>query len=81
MPNDEMNDYLQILRDIGVRTMRLMTNNPSKYVGLKGYGLAISGRVPLLTPITIHNQRYLETKRQKMGHVYGPENSTSSGDA
>ncbi|PSS26194.1 GTP cyclohydrolase-2 like [Actinidia chinensis var. chinensis] len=62
----------QILRDLGVRTMKLMTNNPSKYIGLKGYGLAISGRVPLLTPITKENKRYLETKRAKMGHVYGP---------
>ncbi|XP_031385829.1 bifunctional riboflavin biosynthesis protein RIBA 1, chloroplastic-like isoform X2 [Punica granatum] len=71
----------QILRDIGVRTMRLMTNNPSKYAGLKGYGLAISGRVPLLTPITAQNRRYIETKRQKMGHVYGPENGASSSAA
>ncbi|XP_077231610.1 bifunctional riboflavin biosynthesis protein RIBA 1, chloroplastic-like [Tasmannia lanceolata] len=63
----------QILRDLGVRTMKLMTNNPSKYIGLKGYGLSISGRVPLLTPITKENQRYLETKRSKMGHIYGGE--------
>lgn len=61
----------QILRDLGVRTMKLMTNNPAKYIGLKGYGLAISGRVPLSTPITKENKRYLETKRTKMGHVYG----------
>ncbi|KAJ8453055.1 hypothetical protein Cgig2_014818 [Carnegiea gigantea] len=61
----------QILRDLGVRTIKLMTNNPAKYVGLKGYGLAISGRVPLTTPITKENKRYLETKRLKMGHVYG----------
>ncbi|XWS39761.1 hypothetical protein CRYUN_Cryun18bG0082200 [Craigia yunnanensis] len=61
----------QILRDLGVRTMKLMTNNPSKYSGLKGYGLAIAGRVPLVTPITKENKRYLETKRAKMGHVYG----------
>ncbi|XP_077251200.1 bifunctional riboflavin biosynthesis protein RIBA 1, chloroplastic-like [Tasmannia lanceolata] len=60
----------QILRDVGVRTMKLMTNNPSKYIGLKGYGLSIVGRVPLLTPITKENHRYLETKRSKMGHVY-----------
>lgn len=53
--------------------MKLMTNNPSKYTGLKGYGLAVSGRVPLLTPITKENERYLETKRSKMGHVYGLE--------
>ncbi|XP_059432126.1 bifunctional riboflavin biosynthesis protein RIBA 1, chloroplastic-like [Corylus avellana] len=63
----------QILQDVGVRTMRLMTNNPAKYVGLKGYGLAIIGRVPLLTPITMENKRYLETKREKMGHIYGSE--------
>ncbi|KAL2477456.1 Bifunctional riboflavin biosynthesis protein RIBA 1 [Forsythia ovata] len=61
----------QILRDLGVRTMKLMTNNPAKYSGLKGYGLAVAGRVPLLTPITKENKRYLETKRAKMGHVYG----------
>ncbi|GFP86782.1 bifunctional riboflavin biosynthesis protein riba 1 chloroplastic, partial [Phtheirospermum japonicum] len=61
----------QILRDLGVRTMKLMTNNPAKYIGLKGYGLAVSGRVPLVTPITMDNERYLETKRAKMGHVYG----------
>ncbi|XP_023551569.1 bifunctional riboflavin biosynthesis protein RIBA 1, chloroplastic-like [Cucurbita pepo subsp. pepo] len=63
----------QILRDLGVRTMRLMTNNPAKYVGLKGYGLTVSGRVPLVTPITKDNKKYLETKRAKMGHVYGLE--------
>lgn len=64
---------VQILRELGVRTMKLMTNNPMKYTGLKGYGLSIVGRVPLLTPITGDNKRYLETKRLKMGHVYGPE--------
>lgn len=63
----------QMLRDLGVRTMKLMTNNPAKYIGLKGYGLAVGGRVPLLTPITKDNRRYLETKRAKMGHVYGLE--------
>ncbi|KAF9678904.1 hypothetical protein SADUNF_Sadunf07G0084600 [Salix dunnii] len=63
----------QILRDLGVRTMKLMTNNPSKYVGLKGYGLAVAGRAPLVTPITMENKRYLETKREKMGHVYGSD--------
>ncbi|KAJ4842278.1 Monofunctional riboflavin biosynthesis protein RIBA 3, chloroplastic [Turnera subulata] len=63
----------QILRDIGVRTMRLMTNNPAKFTGLKGYGLAVIGRVPVLTPITEENRRYLETKRTKMGHIYGSD--------
>ncbi|OMO84900.1 3,4-dihydroxy-2-butanone 4-phosphate synthase, RibB [Corchorus capsularis] len=66
----------QILRDLGVRTMKLMTNNPAKYSGLKGYGLEIAGRVPLVTPITKENKRYLETKRAKMGHVYGVDFSS-----
>ncbi|KAK6234790.1 hypothetical protein SCA6_010127 [Theobroma cacao] len=63
----------QILRDIGIQTMRLMTNNPAKFTGLKGYGLAVIGRVPVLTPITEENKRYLETKRTKMGHIYGSD--------
>ncbi|GFP82362.1 monofunctional riboflavin biosynthesis protein riba 3 chloroplastic [Phtheirospermum japonicum] len=63
----------QILHDIGVHTMRLMTNNPAKFTGLKGYGLAVVGRVPVLTPITEDNKRYLETKRIKMGHIYGSD--------
>ncbi|KVI03595.1 3,4-dihydroxy-2-butanone 4-phosphate synthase, RibB [Cynara cardunculus var. scolymus] len=63
----------QMLRDIGVQTMRLMTNNPAKFTGLKGYGLAIVGRVPVLTPITDENRRYFETKRTKMGHIYGSD--------
>ncbi|XP_065865317.1 monofunctional riboflavin biosynthesis protein RIBA 3, chloroplastic [Euphorbia lathyris] len=63
----------QILRDIGVRTMRLMTNNPAKFTGLKGYGLAVIGRVPVLTAITEENKRYLETKRVKMGHIYASD--------
>ena len=45
--------------------MRLMTNNPAKFTGLKGYGLAVVGRVPVMTPITEENKRYLETKRQR----------------
>lgn len=62
-----------MLRDVGVHTMRLMTNNPAKFTGLKGYGLAVVGRVPVMTPITDDNKRYLETKRVKMGHVYGSD--------
>lgn len=53
--------------------MRLMTNNPAKFTGLKGYGLAVIGRVPVMTPITDENKKYLETKRTKMGHVYGSD--------
>ncbi|XP_062222994.1 probable bifunctional riboflavin biosynthesis protein RIBA 2, chloroplastic [Phragmites australis] len=68
----------QILGDLGVRSMKLMTNNPAKYSGLKGYGLSIAGRVPLITPITSENRKYLETKRTKMGHVYGLANGQVS---
>lgn len=53
--------------------MKLMTNNPSKYMGLKGHGLTVTGRVALVTPITKENRRYLETKKAKMGHVYGSD--------
>ncbi|XAR49475.1 GTP cyclohydrolase II [Bertholletia excelsa] len=69
----------QILRDRGVQTMKLMTNNPAKYSGLKGYGLAISGRVPIPKLITKENKRYLETKRTKMGHVYDFEINYGNG--
>ncbi len=58
----------QILVDLGVRTMRLLTNNPAKRAGLEGYGLAIVGRVPLEMHPTPENLRYLQTKRDRMGH-------------
>jgi 3,4-dihydroxy 2-butanone 4-phosphate synthase/GTP cyclohydrolase II len=59
----------QILRDLGVRKMRLMTNNPSKYVGLGGYGLEIVDRVPLEVAPTDSTRDYLRTKRDKLGHL------------
>jgi len=59
----------QILRDVGVRKMRLMTNNPSKYVGLDGYGLEIVERVPLEVAPTDESRDYLRTKREKLGHI------------
>jgi 3,4-dihydroxy 2-butanone 4-phosphate synthase/GTP cyclohydrolase II len=58
----------QILADLGVRSMRLLTNNPAKLAGLEGYGLAVLGRVPLQVRPTQHNLRYLRTKRDRMGH-------------
>ncbi len=58
----------QILRDLGIRKLRLMTNNPRKYVGLAGYGLEITERVPIEIPPTEENARYLRTKRDRMGH-------------
>jgi len=59
----------QILRDLGVRKMRLMTNNPSKYVAIGGYGLEIVERVPLEVDPTERSRKYLETKKNKMGHL------------
>jgi 3,4-dihydroxy 2-butanone 4-phosphate synthase / GTP cyclohydrolase II len=59
----------QILHDVGVRTMRLLTNNPSKRAGLEGYGLAIAERVPLETHPTDENMAYLKAKREKLGHL------------
>jgi len=59
----------QILRDLGVRRMRLMTNNPSKYVAIGGYGLEIVERVPLEVHPTERSRKYLEAKKNKMGHL------------
>jgi 3,4-dihydroxy 2-butanone 4-phosphate synthase/GTP cyclohydrolase II len=58
----------QILRDLGVETMRLLTNNPRKFVGLQGYGLAVSESVPLEVPVSDFTRRYLKTKKEKLGH-------------
>lgn len=58
----------QILVDLGIRSMRLLTNNPAKRVGLEGYGLRVTGRVPLPTSPTAENLRYLQAKRDRMGH-------------
>jgi 3,4-dihydroxy 2-butanone 4-phosphate synthase / GTP cyclohydrolase II len=59
----------QILRDLGLSSLRVMTNNPRKLVGLEGYGLEISERVPLIAPSTPDNRAYLATKRDKLGHL------------
>jgi 3,4-dihydroxy 2-butanone 4-phosphate synthase/GTP cyclohydrolase II len=59
----------QILRDLGLSTLRIMTNNPRKLVGLEGYGLEIVERVPLLTDATPDNTAYLAAKRDKLGHL------------
>src|SRR5207302_7742021 len=59
----------QILLDLGVREMRLLTNNPRKVVGLDGYDLRIVERVPIQVPANDSNRRYLQTKKQKLGHL------------
>jgi 3,4-dihydroxy 2-butanone 4-phosphate synthase/GTP cyclohydrolase II len=58
----------QILRDLGIRKMKLMSNNPRKRTGLIGYGLEIVENVPLKVQPNPHNAKYLDTKRTKMGH-------------
>jgi 3,4-dihydroxy 2-butanone 4-phosphate synthase/GTP cyclohydrolase II len=60
----------QILNDLGIREMKLLTNNPRKIAGLEGYGLRIVEWIPLTTEPTEFNARYLKTKRDKMGHVF-----------
>lgn len=63
----------QILYDLGVRTMRLLTNNPTKRAGIRGYGLEIVERVPLTTVANPHNRRYLDTKAARLGHELGTD--------
>jgi 3,4-dihydroxy 2-butanone 4-phosphate synthase/GTP cyclohydrolase II len=70
--------------DLGIHTMRLLTNNPAKRAGLEGYGLKITGRVGLPTHVTPDNVGYLRTKRDRMGHLLeiiepgGPEAAEGS---
>src|SRR5204863_4779118 len=59
----------QILRDLGVRKIRLMTNNPAKYVAIEGFGLEIVERVPLEIAPSSETRKYLEAKKKKLGHI------------
>jgi len=65
-----------ILRDLGITSMRLLTNNPAKRVGLEGYGLSVSERVPLQGKVCSENLRYLTTKKEKMDHALDLEDVT-----
>ena len=68
----DLRDYgegAQMLVDLGIRKLRLMTNNPCKIAGLEGYGLEIVERVPVVIPPNAHDRRYLDTKKTKMGHL------------
>ena len=58
----------QILSDIGVKRMVVLTNNPRKYYGLSGYGLEVTDQIPLVIPANAHNERYLRVKQEKLGH-------------
>jgi 3,4-dihydroxy 2-butanone 4-phosphate synthase/GTP cyclohydrolase II len=71
---EDLRDYgigAQILVDLGLRELRLMTNNPRKIVGISGYGLEVVDRVPLQIPPHEDNERYLKTKAEKLGHLLG----------
>lgn len=70
--DDDLREYgigAQILQDLGVRKMRLLTNNPRKITGLKGYGLEVVEVLPIELPANKNNQKYLETKKEKLGHL------------
>jgi 3,4-dihydroxy 2-butanone 4-phosphate synthase/GTP cyclohydrolase II len=60
----------QILMDLGVKSIRLMTNNPQKIVGIEGYGFKITERVPIVVAKHKYNKKYLNTKKEKMGHIF-----------
>ena len=69
----DLRDYgegAQILVDLGIRKLRLLTNNPCKIAGLEGYGIEIAERVPIVIPANAHDKKYLDTKREKMGHIF-----------
>ena len=69
----DMRDYgigAQILSELNVRKLRLMTNNPKKLIGLKGHGIEVVERIPLIMETNLYNQKYFNTKKEKMGHLY-----------
>jgi 3,4-dihydroxy 2-butanone 4-phosphate synthase/GTP cyclohydrolase II len=77
----DLRDYgigAQILADLGLHKIRLLTNNPKKVIGLEGYGLKVVATVPIIIPPNPHNRRYLETKQKKMGHLLKITESTKS---
>ncbi len=76
----DLRDYgigAQILVDLGIQKIRYMTNNPAKLAGLDGFGMEIVEVVPIRTTANVHNARYLETKRAKMGHLFPQEEQPS----
>jgi 3,4-dihydroxy 2-butanone 4-phosphate synthase/GTP cyclohydrolase II len=69
---EDLRDYgigAQILVDLGVRKIKMMTNNPKKIVGLEGYGLTVTKRIPIEINPTEANTHYLKTKKERMGHI------------
>jgi 3,4-dihydroxy 2-butanone 4-phosphate synthase/GTP cyclohydrolase II len=77
----DLRDYgigAQILADLGLHRIRLLTNNPKKVIGLEGYGLKVIETVPIITLPNPHNRQYLETKQEKLGHKLGIESADNS---
>jgi 3,4-dihydroxy 2-butanone 4-phosphate synthase/GTP cyclohydrolase II len=77
----DLRDYgvgAHILTDLGVTSLRLLTNNPAKYAGLRSYGLEVAERVPLVVDAGVHNAGYLETKRVRLGHLFDAADQTSA---
>tara|TARA_B100000519_G_scaffold142016_1_gene123122 strand:+ start:86 stop:478 length:393 start_codon:yes stop_codon:yes gene_type:complete len=66
----------QIIADLGIQKMRILTNNPAKYGGLQGYNLEIVERVPLISDSNPENVRYLQTKEERMGHLMDKSNTS-----
>jgi 3,4-dihydroxy 2-butanone 4-phosphate synthase/GTP cyclohydrolase II len=68
----DLRDYgigAQILKDLGLSSIRILTNNPKKIIGMEGYGLSVTEQVPIHSQPNLHNEAYLNTKRDKMGHI------------
>ena len=68
----DLRDYgigAQILVDLGLSSIRILTNNPKKIRGLEGYGLSVSAQIPIEHPPNAHNESYMRTKKERMGHI------------
>ena len=80
----DLRDYgigAQILGDLGLTSIRILTNNPKKIVGLEGYGLSVSEQVPIESVPNAHNEAYLRAKRDKMGHILHHQDLRFDADA
>ena len=78
----DLRDYgigAQILADLGLHQIRLLTNNPKKVIGLEGYGLKVVETVPIICPPNPYNRDYLLTKQEKMGHLLNLSDTSPAG--
>jgi 3,4-dihydroxy 2-butanone 4-phosphate synthase / GTP cyclohydrolase II len=80
----DLRDYgvgAQILKDLGIKEIRMMTNNPKKVISLEGHGLKVVQTVPIIVPPNPHNRHYLETKQNKMGHLLDLQKVSDKSDS